>query len=71
MADGGKTRMKPVPLIRVEKLDTQNGMAKRRKVCQRSLVAVLRPPTLRIRAIPITALIPAEFSQMLGDESKW
>lgn len=71
VAEGGKTRMKPLPLIRDEKLDTQNGMAKRRKVCQRSLVAALRPPTLRIRAIPMTAQIPTEFSQMLGDGSKW
>jgi hypothetical protein len=28
------------------------------------------PPMLRINATPITALMPSEFSQMLGDESK-
>ena len=69
-SDGGKTRMKPLPLIRDEKLDTQKGMANRRKVCQRSRVAALNPPTLRISATPITALIPTEFNQILGDGSK-
>jgi len=70
VADGGKIRMKPLPLMRDEKLDTQNGIANRRKVCQLSLVAVLTLPTLRISATPMTALIPAEFSQMPGDGSK-
>ena len=71
VAEGEKTRMKPLPLMRDEKLDTQNGMANRRKVCQLSLVADLRPPTLRMSAKPMTALMPTEFSQMAGDGSKW
>jgi hypothetical protein len=69
--EGGKTRMKPLPLIRDEKLDTQKGIANRRNVCQLSLLAELRPPTLRSSATPITALIPRELSQILGDGSKW
>ena len=69
-SDGGKTRMKPLPLIRDEKLDTQKGMANRRNVCQRSRVADLNPPTLRISATPMTALILTMFNQILGDGSK-
>lgn len=71
VAEGGKTRMKPFPLMRDEKLDTQNGIANKRKVCQRSLVADFMSPTLRINAMPMTALIPTELSQMPGDGSKW
>jgi hypothetical protein len=71
VADGGKTRMKPLSFIRDEKLDTQKGIANRRKVCQLSLVADLGPPTLRISATPITALIPTELSQIPGAGSKW
>lgn len=70
VADGGKTSMNPLPLMRDEKLETQNGIANRRKVCHLSLVAVFKPPTLRINAMPMTALMPTEFSQMLGDGSK-
>ena len=53
-----------------EKLDTQKGMANSRNVCQRSRVADLNPPTLRISATPMTALMPTEFNQILGDGSK-
>jgi hypothetical protein len=56
--------------MRDEKLDTQKGMANSRNVCQRSRVADLNPPTLRISATPITALMPTEFNQILGDGSK-
>jgi len=69
-ADGEKISRKPLPLIRDEKLDTQKGMANRRNVCQRSRLADWSPPTLRMRATPITALIPTEFNQRLGDGSK-
>jgi len=68
--DDEKTRTNPFPLIRDEKLDTQNGIANKRKVCHLSVTAEFRPPTLRMRATPMTALIPTEFSQMLGDGSK-
>jgi hypothetical protein len=68
--DGGKTRMKPWSLIRDEKLETQKGIANKRKVCHLFIAAVLRPPTLRIRAMPMTALMPTEFIQMPGAESK-
>ena len=63
--------MNPLPLMSEEKLETQNGMANKRKVCQRSFVAALKPPTLRINAIPMTTLMPIEFSQILGEGSKW
>ena len=71
VADGGKTRTKPLPFIKDEKLDTQKGIANKRKVCQPSFVAELRPPMLRISAKPITALIPTELSQIPGAGSKW
>jgi hypothetical protein len=45
-------------------------MANRRNVCQRSRLADWSPPTLRMRATPITALMPTEFNQRLGDGSK-
>ena len=70
MADGGNTRTKPLPLMSEEKLETQKGIANKRKVCQRSLVADLNPPTLRINATPMTALIPIELSQIFGEASK-
>lgn len=63
-------RMKPLPLINEEKLETQNGIANRRKVCHLSAVPEFLPPTLRIKPAPINALIPAEFNQMPGDGSK-
>lgn len=69
--DGGNTRTKPLPFMRDEKLETQKGMANKRKVCQRSFVTDLIPPMLRINATPMTALIPIELSQMFGDGSKW
>ena len=62
--------MKPLPLMREEKLETQNGIANRRKVCHLAAALEFVPPTLRIKATPISALIPAEFNQMLGDGSK-
>ena len=70
-AEGGKTRKKPWPLINDEKLETQKGMTKRRSVCHLSCVATLKPPTLRISAMPMSALTPMEFNQMDRDESKW
>ncbi len=62
--------MKPFPLMREEKLDTQNGIANRRNVCHPPAEMVPLPRTLRIKANPITALIPAEFSQSVGEASK-
>jgi len=62
--------MNPFPLMIDEKLETQNGIANKRNVCHLSLEVALRPPTLRIKATPMTALIPSEFSQMPGAGSK-
>lgn len=62
--------MNPWPLMSAEKLETQNGMAKSRKVCHRSFDLGAEPLTLRIKPNPITALIPREFSQIEGDGSK-
>ena len=70
MVDGGKMSTKPVPLMRDEKLETQKGMANKRKVCQRSLAVAWKPPTLRIKAMPMTPLMPTELSQIFGAGSK-
>jgi len=56
--------------MRAEKLDTQNGMANRRNVCQAKTALRDFVPTLRSKATPITALMPSEFSQIDGDGSK-
>lgn len=65
----GKTSMKPLPLISAEKLDTQNGIVNSRNTCQRWIL--LKPPTLSTSAVPMTALMPSELSQMAGAGSKY
>lgn len=59
-------RMNPRPLMSEEKLDTQNGIKNKRNVCQRSAA----PLTLSRSAMPMMKLIPSEFSQIEGVESK-
>jgi hypothetical protein len=71
LTEGGKIRKKLFPLINEEKLETQKGIANRRKVCHLSARADPLLLMLRISATPMSALMPREFSQMLGDESKW
>jgi len=68
--EGGAIRIKPRPLISDEKLETQKGMRNSLNVCQWSGGFIPEPPTLSSRAKPITPLIPREFSQIAGDESK-
>ena len=70
MGCGGRMRKYPWPLISAEKLDTQNGIRNRRKVCQwLGLVSILLS-TLSSKAIPTMALIPSELSQICGAGSK-
>lgn len=65
----GTMRINPLFLIKDEKLDTQNGMRKRRNVCHLSN-GLWPVPTLRTSAVPMTALMPAELSQIMGEGSK-
>lgn len=67
--DGGKIRTNPWSLISEEKLETQKGIKNNRNVCQRSGVP-LPAETLNTSAVPITALIPSELSQIDGEASK-
>jgi len=53
-----------------EKLETQNGIRKIRKVCQRFGGTDLSLPALKRRATPTTALMPRELSQIRGEGSK-
>ena len=62
--------MNPRPLMSDEKLETANGMKNRRNVCQRSTGLVAGPLTLSSRAVPTTALMPSELSQIADDGSK-
>ena len=64
---GEKITRKPWPFINDEKLDTAKGIQNKRKVCQ-DLKGPL--PTLNIKAIPITKLIPKALIQILGLGSK-
>ena len=61
-------RMNPFPLIRDEKLETQKGIKKRRKVCHRSVFGPLALETLSTSATPITTLMPIEFKP---DPGSW
>ena len=56
--------------MRAEKLETQNGIRKRRNVCHRSDEAGGTLRTLNSNAMPTTALIPRELSQIPGEGSK-
>jgi hypothetical protein len=67
---GGITKKYPFPLIKDEKLDTQNGIKNRRNVCHLFSRQEAPAPTLIRRAIPMIALIPKEFNHIQGDASK-
>ncbi|MBD2101631.1 hypothetical protein [Leptolyngbya sp. FACHB-261] len=67
---GDMSTMKPCPLIKAEKLETQNGIRYNLKVCQWSLLAVLPEETLSNKPVPITALMPIESIHNLGEGSK-
>ena len=67
----GKMRTYPWPLISAEKLETQNGIRKSRNVCQRFDECGASFLMLSSNAIPMTALIPREFTQRPGELSKW
>ena len=56
-----------------EKLDTQNGMKKKRKICHwLRLVGVKgKPVVLKSRPKPIIVPMPSEVSQSVGDGSKY
>jgi hypothetical protein len=66
---GENTRTKPRPFTRAEKLDTQNGIRKNRKVRQRS--SGPRPwPAFSSSAIPMMTASPSEVSHRRGFGSK-
>jgi len=69
VALGEKTRKKPRPFTRAEKLETQKGIKNRRKVGQK---ARRLPPVvvLRSKATPTIPEIPTEVSQRFGLRSK-
>ncbi|WP_156815451.1 hypothetical protein [Pseudanabaena sp. PCC 6802] len=67
---GDTNTINPCPLIKAEKLETQNGMRYNLKVCQGSLSPILPEETLSTRPVPITALIPTELVHILGEGSK-
>jgi hypothetical protein len=67
---GDTTIKNPWSLIKEEKLETQNGMRYNRKVCQKSLSPVASKETLNNKPVPITALMPIEFIQILNEGSK-
>ena len=62
--------MNPCPLMRDEKLETQNGIRKSLKVCQWHDDFEPELLTLSSRANPITALMLRELSQIAGEGSK-
>mgnify|MGYP006948349904 FL=1 len=68
----GKTmNVNPCPFTMAEKLDTQNGMKKKRKICHwLRLVGVKgKPVVLKSRPKPIIVPMPSEVSQSVGDLS--
>src|SRR5258706_3528607 len=67
----GRTRIYPCPLIRAAKLETQKGIRNRRNACHRLAGLEGSRVTLRSRAMPMTALMPSELSQIAGEGSKW
>ncbi len=67
---GGRIKKNPFPLMRDEKLETQKGIRKRRNVCQPAFLVWPGLETLKIRAAPMTMLMPTELSQMRGEGSK-
>jgi len=69
---GEKIRMNPFPFTSAEKLDTQNGIRNKRKVCQKSSFTLfaLAAVVLMNNAKPIIKLNPNEVSQSRGDGSK-
>ncbi|WP_181314388.1 hypothetical protein [Phormidesmis priestleyi] len=67
---GDTNTIKPCPLIKAEKLETQNGMRYSLNVCHLSLLPGLPEETLNNSPVPITALMPIAFSHSVGEESK-
>jgi len=67
---GDINTINPCPLIKAEKLETQNGIKYNLNICQRALLPVLPEETLNISPVPITALIPIELIQILSEGSK-
>ena len=69
---GGNIRMYPTSFTNAAKLETQNGMRYRRKICQRSSSIVPREAdrVLMQSAIPMITLKPIEVSHRLGRGSK-
>lgn len=65
--------MNPWPLTRAEKLETQNGIRKRRMVGQRSSRMRVVPDevVLMYRAVPMMALSPRDVSHSRGLGSKY
>lgn len=70
---GEKIRMNPLPFTSAEKLDTQNGIRNKRKVCQKSSFTLfgLAAVVLMNNANPMIKLKPRDVSQSLGEGSKY
>jgi hypothetical protein len=67
---GEKISRKPRSFTRAAKLDTQNGVRKKRKTGHGS--GLIRPDAaLSVSAMPIMTLRPADVSQRRGRESKY
>ena len=64
MGFGEKMSMKPLPFTKAAKLETQNGIRKSRKVCQKSSFTLFEPEAvvLRYRANPMMTLRPRDVS---------
>lgn len=70
---GNTMNVNPCPFTMAEKLDTQNGMKKKRLTCHlpRLIGANGKPVVLKRRPNPIMLPIPSEVSHSLGDGSKY
>ena len=70
---GKKMNVNPCPFTMDEKLDTQNGMKKKRKTCHRPRLvgAKGKPVVLKSRPNPIIVPMPSEVNHSVGEGSKY